>query len=336
MTDFASLFVADRGQKARLDPSRRQGQLRRLGQEAAGRGPRLARGAPLRRQDRRMPSRSCRAAASSRSSSAVKNAGGAVALVPRRARREPARRAPTSSPSGDPGAAALGWLLAQHRFDAYRSKKEDAERGPRVLLTGEPARIDETVRLGRSDRAGPRPRQHARRRPRPGRDRAGRPRGGQAARRRSPGHVGKELADGYPLIAAVGARRDGRARAAADRARMGQARRPARRHRRQGRMLRQRRARPQAGGADADDEEGHGRGGPCAGTGAAGHRREAAGPASPAHPCGRECRVGQRLPARRHRQVAQRRFRRNRQHRCGRTADPCRRARQGRARTSPS
>src|SRR6185437_14980929 len=48
---------------------------------------------------------------------------------------------------GEPGSAALGWLLAQHRFDSYRSRKEDAERGPRVLVTGEAARIDEAVRL---------------------------------------------------------------------------------------------------------------------------------------------------------------------------------------------
>jgi len=47
----------------------------------------------------------------------------------------------------EPGKAALGWLLAQHRFDAYRSKKNDDERGPRVLVTGEAAKIDVTVRL---------------------------------------------------------------------------------------------------------------------------------------------------------------------------------------------
>jgi leucyl aminopeptidase len=46
---------------------------------------------------------------------------------------------------GTPGDAALGWLLAQHRFDRYRDKPET--HGPRVLLTGEPARIDEMVRL---------------------------------------------------------------------------------------------------------------------------------------------------------------------------------------------
>src|SRR5436305_10854336 len=48
--------------------------------------------------------------------------------------------------SGEPGKASLGWLLAQHRFDAYRSKPEP-ERGPRVLLTGEPATVEQTVRL---------------------------------------------------------------------------------------------------------------------------------------------------------------------------------------------
>ena len=44
-----------------------------------------------------------------------------------------------------PGAAALGWLLAQHRFDRYRTTP-DAAAGPRILLTAEPATIDRTVR----------------------------------------------------------------------------------------------------------------------------------------------------------------------------------------------
>jgi leucyl aminopeptidase len=48
--------------------------------------------------------------------------------------------------SGEPGKAALGWLLAQHRFDAYRSKPE-ADCGPRVLVTGHAASIDQTIRL---------------------------------------------------------------------------------------------------------------------------------------------------------------------------------------------
>src|SRR5881392_1717783 len=45
-----------------------------------------------------------------------------------------------------PGLAALGWSLGQHRFDAYRSK-EDSKRGPRVLLTDEAAQIEGHVRL---------------------------------------------------------------------------------------------------------------------------------------------------------------------------------------------
>ena len=48
--------------------------------------------------------------------------------------------------AGDPGKATLGWLVAQHRFDSYRSKP-DVETGPRILLTPEPSKIDEAVRL---------------------------------------------------------------------------------------------------------------------------------------------------------------------------------------------
>ena len=106
---------------------------------------------------------------------------------------------------GDPGRAALGWLLAQHRFDAYRSKKDEAEQGPRVLLTGEPARMDETVRLADATALV--------------RDLVNTPAADmgpaeleQAAAelaRRSGGHLkvtsGTELEQGYPLITAVGA-----------------------------------------------------------------------------------------------------------------------------------
>lgn len=46
--------------------------------------------------------------------------------------------------SGAVGAAGLGWLLAQHRFVRYRPGEPT---GPRILLTSDPARIDETVRL---------------------------------------------------------------------------------------------------------------------------------------------------------------------------------------------
>jgi leucyl aminopeptidase len=46
---------------------------------------------------------------------------------------------------GEIGAAGLGWLLAQHRFERY--SKPEKNGGARVLLTGDPASIDETVRL---------------------------------------------------------------------------------------------------------------------------------------------------------------------------------------------
>lgn len=48
---------------------------------------------------------------------------------------------------GEPGKAALGWLLAQHKFDTYRSKKEDIETDARVLVTGDPARIELAIAL---------------------------------------------------------------------------------------------------------------------------------------------------------------------------------------------
>ncbi|HLL30975.1 MAG TPA: leucyl aminopeptidase family protein, partial [Allosphingosinicella sp.] len=44
-----------------------------------------------------------------------------------------------------PGPAALGWLLAQYRFERY--KKAECKTGPRVLLTSEAARIEEVSRL---------------------------------------------------------------------------------------------------------------------------------------------------------------------------------------------
>ena len=106
---------------------------------------------------------------------------------------------------GCAGAAALGWLLAQHRFDAYRSKKDEPERGPRVLVTAEPARIDETVRLAHATALvrdlvntpaadmGPAELEHA----------------AAELAKRSGAHLkvttGAELTEGYPLIAAVGA-----------------------------------------------------------------------------------------------------------------------------------
>jgi len=44
-----------------------------------------------------------------------------------------------------PGPAILGWLLGQYRFDRY--KKDPSTKAPRILLTDEPARIEETLLL---------------------------------------------------------------------------------------------------------------------------------------------------------------------------------------------
>ncbi|MGE3747545.1 MAG: M17 family metallopeptidase [Sphingomonadaceae bacterium] len=47
--------------------------------------------------------------------------------------------------SGDPGPAALGWLLAQHRFDRYQSDPDPRPKA--VLLSSNPAMIDAHVRM---------------------------------------------------------------------------------------------------------------------------------------------------------------------------------------------
>ena len=47
-----------------------------------------------------------------------------------------------------PGPAVLGWLLGQYRFDRFKEKKDS--KGPRVLLTDEPARIEETARIAQA------------------------------------------------------------------------------------------------------------------------------------------------------------------------------------------
>lgn len=106
--------------------------------------------------------------------------------------------------SGEPGKAALGWLLAQHRFDTYRSKKDEPQRGPRMLVTAEAATIDHAVRLAEATALV--------------RDLVNTPAGAlgpaeieQAVREiaaEAAAQVrvtsGDELSAGYPLIAAVG------------------------------------------------------------------------------------------------------------------------------------
>jgi leucyl aminopeptidase len=45
----------------------------------------------------------------------------------------------------EPGIAIYGWLTAQYKFDRYR--KDEKPQGPRVLLTGDPAKMEEAARL---------------------------------------------------------------------------------------------------------------------------------------------------------------------------------------------
>jgi leucyl aminopeptidase len=105
---------------------------------------------------------------------------------------------------GSPGKAMLGWLLAQHAFDDFKSKTDEARPGPRVLVTGEAAAIEPTVRLAEATilvrdlvntpalKLGPAELEQA------VRDRLA----DLAAEIRVTS--GSELNEGYPLIAAVG------------------------------------------------------------------------------------------------------------------------------------
>ncbi len=51
--------------------------------------------------------------------------------------------------TGEAGAAMFGWLTAQYRFTRY--KKDENPTGPRVLLTGQPGRIDAVVAEARAE-----------------------------------------------------------------------------------------------------------------------------------------------------------------------------------------
>ena len=139
MTDFASLLVADRGHKARAIHLVDKAELRRLGQGPPRRGPRPARRAPLRRQER-LRLRHPAARRRFRSGRRGRRCRRAVAVVPRQAGRSAARGHVPSGP-GEPGKAALGWLLAQHRFDDIR-KTKDAARRPARAGHRRGARID--------------------------------------------------------------------------------------------------------------------------------------------------------------------------------------------------
>ena len=164
---------------------------------------------------------------------------------------------------GQPGLAALGWMLSQHRFTRYKSGKGETT-GPRVLLTGDAATIDGMVRLAEATALvrdlvdtpaadmGPADLEAAVRAL------------GKEAKAKVEVTHGDALATGFPMIAAVGGGRDARPGPRLIELFWGKRRCPAHRHRRQGRVLRQRRARHQAVERHAADEKGHGRRGACA------------------------------------------------------------------------
>ena len=291
MTDFASLLIADRGQKARpihlVDKDSFADWAK--GRSAADRA--LLEAQQFRRQDRLRVRHPAGRRRRIRSGGRGRQRGRAVALVPRQARRGACPKATIAWPRASPARRRFGWLLAQHRFDRYKTKPKDDQRAARPADRARPSRIDQTVHLAEATALvrdlvdtpaadmGPAELEAA------VRDLAKGDRGAKVEVT-----AGDALAQGYPMIAAVGRRRVAGTRAAADRAPLGQPQASADRDRRQGRLLRQRRARPQAGQRHAADEEGHGRRGPCPCAGQAGHRRAAAGSAAFADPGGRELR----------------------------------------------
>ena len=202
MTDFASLLIADRGQKARTIHLADKASF----EDWARRRPAQDRAIlQAHRFDAKTPFEFVLLPRGNDFEvvSAVKNASSlspwCLATLAKDLPEGPYKLA-----EAGPGPAALGWLLAQHRFDAYRSKKEDAEAGPKILLTGEAAGIEDAVRLAEATALV--------------RDLVNTPAGdlGPAELERAARNVaksagvtlnvvsGKDLAEGYPLIAAVG------------------------------------------------------------------------------------------------------------------------------------
>lgn len=202
MTDFTALLVADRGQKARI--------IHLVDKESFGSW------VKTRPAEDRALLDAQRFDAKTEYAFALLPRGSefeVVATVKTAAQRSPWCLAKLSESltegtyklaAGEPGRATLGWLLGQHRFDAYRSNKDEPERGPRVLVTGEAAKIESDVRLAEATALV--------------RDLVDTPAGdlgpaqieqavlnvGTALGAQAKVTAGKELGSGYPLIAAVG------------------------------------------------------------------------------------------------------------------------------------
>jgi leucyl aminopeptidase len=202
MTDFSSLLAADRGQDARtihlVDKKSFEGWLKK-------------RGADDRRllEALRFDGKTAFAFAvlPRGSSFEVASAVKAVDALSPWCLAKLAESLPEGSyrlADGEPGIAALGWLLGQHRFEDYRAKTEEPERGPRILLTSDLTKIDHVVRTAEATALV--------------RDLVNTPAGDlgpaeiEGATRELATQTGAQvsvvsgesLAEGYPLIAAVG------------------------------------------------------------------------------------------------------------------------------------
>ena len=204
MTDFASLIVADRGQQAHLIHLVDKGSFADWVKNRPAEDRALL---EANRFDGKTGYASVILPRGGRDFEVVSTVADAAALSPWCLAKLP-ETLPEGSyrlADGSPGKASLGWLLAQHRFDTYRKGNDDAERGPRVLVTDEPALIDPTVRLAEATASvrdlvnipalqlGPAELEQALR------DRLG---GNNADMTVT---SGDDLTTGYPLIAAVGA-----------------------------------------------------------------------------------------------------------------------------------
>ena len=300
MTDFATLLAADRGQKAHPIHLVDKDSFEDWAKTSAGRGSRAAQGASLRRQEglrlRNPPASggefevvAAVADATTLSPWCLAKlgeslAGGPYKLADGRAgpggARLAARRSIASTPIATRMSASAGRACSSPESRRGSMRQFAWPKRPRWFATWStrrqcdlgPAELEQAVRDRAERLTGV-----EKSRPATSFDGLSDDRGGRraaATRERAPRLI--ELEWGKP---GPSANRD----------------------RRQGRLLRQRRSRHQAGQRHAADEEGHGRRGARAGACRPDHRRAAAGPAAPADSGGRKCRLRRAPSARRHR-----------------------------------
>ena len=145
MTDFASLLIADRGQKARLVHLVDKGSFAIWAKERSPADRALL---EAQRFDGKTAHASIILPAGEKEFDVVSAVPDATKLSPWCLAKlgETLPEGQYRLADGAPGPAAFGWLIAQHRFDRYKTKPKN-EHGPRVLLTKEVSRIDQMVRL---------------------------------------------------------------------------------------------------------------------------------------------------------------------------------------------